>query len=108
MIRSDITELHYITPIANLPSIVQLGILSNKRAAKVKHVSVAMEEIQDKRRQKKIPGARHLHDYVNLYFDAHNPMLSKRREKNNEICILRVDPNVLNIAGVHRLSLKGT
>ena len=57
MIRSDIAELHYITPIANLPSIVQLGILSNQRAAKVKHVSVAMEEIQDQRRQKKIPGA---------------------------------------------------
>ncbi len=100
MIRSDITELHYITPIANLPSIVQLGILSNKCAAKVEHVSVAMEEIQDKRRQKKIPGAGHLHDYVNLYFDAHNPMLSKRRDKNNEICILRVDPEILNIPGV--------
>ena len=100
MTRSDITELHYITPIANLPSIMQLGILSNKQAAKVGHVSVAMEEIQEKRRQKKIPGAGHLHDYVNLYFDAHNPMLSKRRDKNNEICILRVDPVVLNIAGV--------
>ncbi len=77
MIRSDIPELHYITLIANLLSITQLGILSNKCASKVGHVSVAMEEIQDKRRQKKIPGAGHLHDYVNLYFDAHNPMLSK-------------------------------
>ena len=68
MIRSDIPELHYITPIANLPSIMKLGILSNKRASKVGHVSVAMEEIQDKRRQKKIPGAGLLHDYVNGLF----------------------------------------
>ena len=100
MKRSDITELHYITPIANLSSIVQSGILSNKRATKIKHVSVAMEEIQVKRRQKRIPGAGYLHDYVNLYFDAHNPMLSKRRDKNNEICILRVNPEILNIPGV--------
>ena len=100
MIRSDIPELHYITPIANLPSIMELGILSNKRASSVGHISVAMEEIQDKRRQKKIPGAGHLHDYVNLYFDAHNPMLSKRRDKNSELCILRVDPKVLDINGV--------
>ncbi len=97
---SDITELHYITPIANLPSIVRSGILSHKRVTEMQHVSVAMEEIQEKRRQKKIPGAGQLHDYVNLYFDAHNPMLSKRRDKNNEICILRLDPEVLNIEGV--------
>lgn len=97
---SEITELHYITPIANLASIMKLGILSHKRAAKVQHVSVAMEEIQEKRRQKKIPGAGDLHDYVNLYFHARNPMLYKRRTQNQEICILQVDPEVLNIDGV--------
>ena len=96
MIRSDIPESHYITPTANLSSIMELGILSNKRASKVGHVSVAMEEIQDMRKQKRIPGAGHLHDYVNLYFDAHNPMLSKRRERNHEICILRIAPAVLD------------
>ena len=99
MIRSDITELHYITPIANLPSIMKLGILSHKRAEKVPHASIAMAEIQDKR-DKKIPGAGHLHDYVNLYFHARNPMLYKRRTQNQEICILQVDAKALDIEGV--------
>lgn len=64
------------------------------------HHSVAMPEIQDRRRNKQIPGARPLHDYVNLYFDAHNPMLSKCRERNDEICVLRVSVDALNLAGV--------
>ncbi len=100
MQRADVLGLFNIAPIANLKSIMKLGILSHKRAAKVDHVSVAMPEIQDRRRPKKIPGAGDLHDYVNLYFDAHNPMLSKRRDQNAQICILRVSPSVLDIEGV--------
>ncbi|MBF0572022.1 MAG: DUF4433 domain-containing protein [Candidatus Omnitrophica bacterium] len=100
MKRADVAELFYITPVANLKSIVKLGILSNKRADKVAHVSVAMPEVQDRRRPKKIPGAGDLHDYVNLYFDAHNPMLSRRRDQNAQICILRVSTSVLDIKGV--------
>ena len=100
MIRSDIPELHYITPIANLSSIMQLGILSNKRVEKIPHVSIAMEEVQDRRRQKKIPGAGHLHDYANLYFDAHNPMLSARRDMNDAICVLRIKSDALSLDGV--------
>jgi len=58
------------------------------------------KEIQERRRNKQIPGARRLHEYANLYFDAHNPMLSRLREKNDEICILQVDTEVLNLPGV--------
>jgi hypothetical protein len=98
--RADIPELHYITPIENVPSIWEHGILSNRRAARLAHASLAMEEVQDRRRDKKIPGARPLHNYVNLYFDAHNPMLSKRRNQNDAICVLRVDASVLDQPGV--------
>jgi hypothetical protein len=100
MNRADITELYYITPIMNIPSIVSYGILSNHHASRIGHVSVAMEEIQERRKDKKIPGARTLHDYANLYFDAHNPMLSKRRGQNESICILRINPGVLDMPGV--------
>jgi hypothetical protein len=100
MERADITELHYITPIANVPSILQQGILSNILAAKLPHDSVAMPEIQERRENKRIPGARTLHEYANLYFDAHNAMLSRRRKQNNEICVLRVDSVVLDAAGI--------
>jgi len=94
--RTDITELHYITPIANVPSIIKYGILSNKLSQKLPHESLAMEEIQSRRKNKQIPGARKLHEYANFYFDAHNPMLSKRRDQNDQICILRIDPSILD------------
>jgi hypothetical protein len=102
MRRSDVVELYYITPIDNIPSILEHGILSNELAAKVPHTSLAMPEIQIRRINKKIPGAGglDLHSYANLYFDAHNPMLSKRRERNDTICILRINPNVLDMPGV--------
>ena len=96
MNRSDVRELHYIAPIANVPSIVEYGILSNSSAARVHHQSVAMAEVQDRRRPKLIPGGRFLHEYVNLYFDAHNPMLSKCRSQNDAICVLRVSDTVLD------------
>ena len=100
MNRADVTELHYITAIANLPSILRHGILSHTLADQLAHNSVAMPEIQERRRNKQIPGARRLHEYANLYFDAHNPMLSKCRGRNAEICVLHIDPAVLDQAGV--------
>ena len=96
MNRADITELHYITAIANLPSILRRGILSHNLAEKIAHDSVAMQEIQERRQNKRIPGAGYLHDYANLYFDAHNPMLSRCRARNDEICVLEVKPSVLD------------
>lgn len=95
----DVSELHYITPIENVPSILEHGILSHRRVAHLPHTSVAMAEVQARRRDKQIPGARPLHEYVNLYFDAHNPMLSKRRAQNDVICVLRIAPAALDIEG---------
>lgn len=100
MNRADVSELHYITPIENVPSILEHGILANRQAARLTHTSVAMEEVQDRRRNKQIPGARPLHEYANLYFDAHNPMLSRRRDQNDVICVLRIDPAGLDLPGV--------
>lgn len=100
MNRSDVTELYYITQITNVPSILKHGILSNKLSLKLPHDSIAMPELQAKRENKRIPGAGMLHDYANLYFDAHNPMLSKRRDRNNEICILRINATVLELPDV--------
>jgi hypothetical protein len=100
MNRADVRELHYIAPIANVPSIVQHGILSHRLAGEKAHNSVAMREIQERRKNKQIPGARRLHEYANVYLDAHNPMLSKLRGRNNEICILRIDQTILDLPGV--------
>jgi len=100
MDRADVTELHYITSISNVFSILQHGILSNTLAAELPHDSVAMPEIQEIRANKQIPGARRLHEYANLYFDAHNAMLSKRRRYNSTICVLQVDSGALDLPGV--------
>jgi ssDNA thymidine ADP-ribosyltransferase, DarT len=59
-----------------------------------------MQEIQERRQDKLIPNARQLHEYVNLYFDAHNPMLSKCRAHNDSICVLRVNHIVVDLSGV--------
>ena len=101
MDRSDVKELYFITPIVNVPSILEYGILSHNLSTKLPHRSVAMQEIQDKRRSKKIPGTKKkLHDYANLYFDAHNPMLSKRRDQNAEICVIRISSEVIDLPDV--------
>ena len=100
MNRTDIAELHFIAPIRNVPSIMQHGILSHRRADQLPHDSVAMPEVQARRVDKQIPGAGCLHEYANLYFDAHNPMLSRRRAENSTICVLRVAAEVLDLPGV--------
>ncbi|MFH1614035.1 MAG: DUF4433 domain-containing protein [Planctomycetota bacterium] len=100
MERADIKELYFITPITNVVSILQHGILSHELSKKLSHESIAMEDVQSRRKNKQIPGAGKLHEYANLYFDAHNPMLSKRRGQNNQICILCVNPSVLDLPGV--------
>ena len=96
----ELDELHYIAPHSNVLSICRLGILSHRRAEKVDHESVAMQEIQDRRTKVVVPGGRRLHEYVNLYVCARNPMLYKRQGQHAELCILRISPDVLDLPGV--------
>jgi len=100
MKRSDLRELHYITPIQNVPSIMEHGILCLHEAKRLNHTSVAMQEIQDIRAKKTIPGGKPLHSYVNLYFCARNPMMYKRAAQHKSLCILRISPEVLDLPGV--------
>lgn len=90
-----VQELHCIMPIGNIPSVIQYGILSNKEASKLPHESVALEVIQNRRDAKKIPGGLKLHQYANLYFCARNPMLCKRQNERDSICVLQVNRRIL-------------
>lgn len=92
-----VTELHCIMPIANVASVLQHGILSHERAARLQHQSVAMQAMQDRRDVKTVPGGNRLHQYANLYFHARNPMLSARR--GEDVCVLRVSAAVLHTNG---------
>jgi hypothetical protein len=94
-----VTELHCIMPIANLVSVMNGGILSHERAAKLPHHSVALQPVQERRDQKQVPGGLKLHQYANLYFHARNPMMYKRRAEAPQLCILRVSTMVLALPG---------
>jgi hypothetical protein len=103
---SDLSELQCIMPIANIRSVSRNGILSHSRVARLTaggHTSVASSDIQQIRSGTRVPNARPLHEYVNLYFCARNPMMSlilyKGWATEQDLSVLRVDPAVLNLPG---------
>ena len=108
MRRDEIGELQFIAPVESVPSILTLGILSNEGSRNVVPASVANPSVQLRRSQRFIPNGLRLHQYANLYFNARNAMLSDilntddltRRRASSELCILRIDPIVLDVPGV--------
>lgn len=95
----QVTELHNIMPIANIPSVMAHGILCHEAAARLEHYDVSMQTIQDRRDKVQVPGGLKLHRYANLYFHARNPMLYKRLDHITTLCILRVSTDVFYIEG---------
>jgi hypothetical protein len=84
-------------PITNVASVMQHGLLSHEQAAKLPHHSVALQNVQDLRDVKVVPGGLKLHQYANLYFHARNPMLSVRR--THDVCVLRASTQILELNG---------
>lgn len=91
-----------IMPVNNLPSVFKYGILSKNRqkALGILAKSVADNDVQERRDRVTVPNGLPLHSYANLYFTYWNPMLSRIREHNNEICILRINTDILNFKDV--------
>lgn len=87
--------LYSIMPISNIPSIMRCGILSHQRAELVQHKSIALNEVQDRRANVRIPNGLALHQYVNLYFDPRNPMMYCRKDIAQELCVLRIKFDIL-------------
>jgi hypothetical protein len=106
MERSRILELHYITDMANVASILEQGILSHRLAQRAAsgHVSVADADVQVRRASKRVwvgRSSRPLHDYANLYVHARNAMLYiLLRSKQGDLTVLSVDSEVLDLDGV--------
>jgi hypothetical protein len=99
MERDRLKELHCIMPIANVPSVMKLGILSHRRANEIEHGSVAAAEIQERRAAVRVHGGRPLHEYANLYFTARNAMMYVRKEEHASLCVLSIDTAVLDLPG---------
>jgi hypothetical protein len=99
MDRNKLKELHCIMPITNIPTVMELGILSHRRAQAVPHESVADPEIQDRRARVRVPDGRPLHEYANVYLTARNPMMYRRLEQDASLCVLSIDTGVLDLPG---------
>jgi ssDNA thymidine ADP-ribosyltransferase, DarT len=100
--RASVAELQCIQALENVESILEKGILSHNLAEAVPHVSIANPKIQERRERVTIPGARDLHDYANLYFNARNKMMSYLHFTRGtaDLVVLRVSPDVLDLDGV--------
>lgn len=96
--KYDINYLYHMTNIDNLASIIQHGLLSHNEAhiQRLVKVDISHPDVQGKRAIKRDPiYIRPLHDYVPLYFLPKNPMLYSRREIQEDIVILGLDPRLL-------------
>ncbi len=98
MERAELAELHNITLIVNLPSIVRHGIVCNDGAAKLNAVSIAMQTVQAQRATKQVPGGYLIHEYACLYLNCRNPMMFLRLHQ--QLCVLAIDPAILDAPNV--------
>ncbi len=100
MRRDELEGLHYILPIETVPSVMAQGLLSHRLSQSVPHTSIAMAAIQNIRAGVVVSGGRPLHEYVNLYFSPRNKMMSRVRIGHERLCVLMVNPAVLDQPGV--------
>lgn len=97
--RSHKKYVYNIMPIENIPSVLTHGIVCYDYMSDIKHLSVAMNEIQERRNEVVIPNGLPLHKYANLYFTYNNPMLYKRQDEAESLCVLALSSKVLDLDG---------
>lgn len=102
MRRAEVGELFFIAPVANVESIIRLGILPHSLAVRVPHRTVALASVQERRERVRVSPTRMLHDFANLYFCARNPAMYYIVSNNpiDGVCLLRVSPDVLDLPDV--------
>ncbi len=98
--RAHRKSVYNIQPISNVPSVIEHGILSYQRAEALQHESIAMQDVQSKRADVCIPNGKPLHSYANAYFDPRNPMMYKRQQDAENLCVLAVAATILDLPGV--------
>lgn len=92
--------LYNIAHIENLPSIMELGLLSHDGAASIPHKDISMSNVQARREDTYVTGNYTVHHYANLFFNYENPMFSTIRDERDNICVLVISNTVLNMDGV--------
>lgn len=100
-----VASLYYMTPVDHLASIMQHGILAKNKVERlqISRRSIALESVQSLRSRVRLSfrgSIRSLHDYAPLYFCARTPMLSLRRDVQDDIVYIEVAPSMLDLPGV--------
>ena len=91
--------VYNITPIENIPSILEHGLMSYDKMKALVHRSIALNTVQERREKVILPNGTRLHSYANMYFSYWNPMLCKRKDISASLCILAFNATVLDIPG---------
>lgn len=91
--------VYNIMPLENIPSVLEHGIVCYDQMQQITHSSIAMDEVQERRSKVTVPNGASLHQYANLYFTYHNPMLYTRQNIADELCVLAVSAKVMDIEG---------
>lgn len=102
--KVGIESLYYITHVDNIPSILQMGILSHARIENegIRHRTIYNAQVIDRRSNREVQPGRNLWSFANLYFQPRNPMLYAviHKAKLNEIAVLAIKKEILNRKGV--------
>jgi hypothetical protein len=96
--KYGIHSLWHMSHRQNIQSICKTGILNYKVAYKLspKPIDISDPNAQRWRERKEPIYKRPIHEYVPLYLNPRNAMLYKRRECQQDICIIEVDLQLLN------------
>jgi len=94
----QISEIYNISPIENIESILEYGLLSYNRAKMIFHKSVANIEIQNVRDNKIITkDGLTLHDFASCYFNPRNAMLYRLVSNGDKCIVFSISLDVLNL-----------
>jgi len=88
---------YHITHHQNLSGILEHGILSRSDAhsRRLTNTDISDPAVQNRRDRREPIFHRSIQDYAPLYINPKNPMLSRRRNIQDELVILKVSPDVL-------------
>jgi hypothetical protein len=92
-----IDYVFHMTDVSNLKNILQYGLLSHNEAHSkgLNKTDIALQDVNQRRANKKPIHGISLHDYVPMYFNPKNPMLYRRKQIQNNIVILAIDRRVI-------------
>jgi len=99
--KFQLAPAFHFTLIKNLPGILaEGGLLSKARAQNRMKGDLSDPGIQEARKARIVPGTgRSVQEFVPLYFGFKTPMLSLRRDRNEDILYLRFPLDVLGLPG---------